>query len=225
MLPALKRTLKRQKELMKTSNLKYEITDIAHEAYPFLHRIRALRDIGETVKAGDLGGFVESESNLSVDPDDDAWVFDDAIAAGDAYVDQNSSLRDTAIACDSAYVSHGSVLSGHSRAEDNVYLRGGVMNSSARASGFAQLVSAPSQFGTPLLSGHCQVYGIIRGDVRITGSAVVLPGEEVLNDTKDTFILTDKGRSIVRGRDRDAICPCREPPVQEKKPKKRGMER
>mgnify|MGYP007086055088 CR=1 FL=1 len=44
---------------MKTSNKKYEITDIAHETYPFLHRIRALRDIGENVKAGDLGGFVE----------------------------------------------------------------------------------------------------------------------------------------------------------------------
>ena len=33
---------------MKTSNKKYEITDIAHETYPFLHRIRALRDIGST---------------------------------------------------------------------------------------------------------------------------------------------------------------------------------
>ena len=225
MLPAMRRIGKAKKELIKTSNLKYEITDIPHETYPFLHRIRALRDIGKTVKAGDLGGFVESESNLSVDPDDDAWIFDDAIAAGDAYVDQNSCLRDAAIACDSAYVSHGSVLSDHARAEDSAYLRGGVMNSSARASGFAQLVSAPNQFGTPLLSGHCQVYGIIRGDVRITGSAVVLPGEEILNDTKDTFVLTDKGRSIVRGRGRDMICPSREPPVQVKKPKERGLER
>ena len=28
-----------------TTNQKYEITEIAHEKYPFLHRIRALRDI------------------------------------------------------------------------------------------------------------------------------------------------------------------------------------
>ena len=34
---------------MKTSNKKYEITDIVHETYPFLHRVRALRDIGENV--------------------------------------------------------------------------------------------------------------------------------------------------------------------------------
>lgn len=39
---------------MNPDNKKYEITDIAHEKYPFLHRIRALRDIGPTVKSGDL---------------------------------------------------------------------------------------------------------------------------------------------------------------------------
>ena len=50
------------------SNQKYEITDIAHEEYPFLHRIRALRDICGEICAGDIGGFVESESNLSAGP-------------------------------------------------------------------------------------------------------------------------------------------------------------
>ena len=85
---------------MKTSNKKYEITDIAHETYPFLHRIRALRDIGENVKAGDLGGFVEGEHNLETELSDSAWIFDDAIACGSAYVNQDSSLHNTAIACD-----------------------------------------------------------------------------------------------------------------------------
>lgn len=50
------------------SNQKYEITDMAHEEYPFLHRIRALRDICGEIRAGDIGGFVESESNLSAGP-------------------------------------------------------------------------------------------------------------------------------------------------------------
>ena len=44
---------------------KYEITNIAHPRYPWLHRIRALRDVREDVHAGDLGGFVQSEENLS----------------------------------------------------------------------------------------------------------------------------------------------------------------
>ena len=82
----------------KTSNLKYEITDITHEEYPFLHRIRALQDVGDQVKAGDLGGFVEGESNLATDPSDCAWIFDDAIAAGNAYVDMGSYLRKNAAA-------------------------------------------------------------------------------------------------------------------------------
>lgn len=99
------------------SNSKYEITDIAHKTYPFLHRIRALQDIGDWAKAGDLGGFVESESNLAVDPDDAAWIFNDAIACGSAYVDQDSILMNDAIACDRAYVSYGSALYGSARVE------------------------------------------------------------------------------------------------------------
>ena len=86
------------------SNQKYEITDMAHEEYPFLHRIRALRDICGEIRAGDIGGFVESESNLSAEPGDCAWIFDDAIAAGDAYVDRDACLRGDAIACDRAYI-------------------------------------------------------------------------------------------------------------------------
>lgn len=79
----------------KTSNLKYEITDITHEEYPFLHRIRALQDVGDQVKAGDLGGFVEGESNLATDPSNCAWIFDDAIAAGNAYREMMKTKLET----------------------------------------------------------------------------------------------------------------------------------
>jgi len=49
-----------------------------------LHRIRALRDFG-SVKAGDLGGWIESELNLS--HEGDCWV------SGNAKVyEENKSL-------------------------------------------------------------------------------------------------------------------------------------
>ena len=115
-----------------TSNQKYEITEISHEKYPFLHRIRALRDVSAEVRAGDLGGFVESESNLSSEPDDTAWIFDDAIACNDAYVDKGAVLRGEVVVCDNAYISMGAVLSGHARVEDNAYVRGAVLNASVR---------------------------------------------------------------------------------------------
>lgn len=128
-------------------------------------------------------------------------------------------------ACDNAYVSHGSVLSNHARAEDDAYLRGAVMNGSARVSGCARSSACRVSSERPLLSGHCQVYGSVRGDVRVTGTAVILPGEEILNDTKDTFVLTDTGRSVIRGRDRECLASSQTPPAKEKKPKKWGMER
>ncbi|WP_375684840.1 hypothetical protein [Bartonella sp. AP1QHHD] len=63
---------------------KYELTD---ETIEFdrktLHRIRALRDLGD-VKKGDLGGYIEKEDNLS--HDGNCWVGDDAKVYGYAKV-------------------------------------------------------------------------------------------------------------------------------------------
>ena len=229
---------------MKTSNKKYEITDIVHETYPFLHRVRALRDIGENVKAGDLGGFVEGEHNLETELSDSAWIFDDAIACGSAYVNQDSSLHNTAIACgsayvnqdsslhntaiacDHAYVSCGSALYGQARAEDDAYLRGAVMCGNAYASGFAQIICGPDKFKPPILSGHCKVCGSVRGNVKVCGAGAVLPGEEILNDLKDiTVLISDSGRRILRGTVKDTLRPRKEHAPQKEKSKKRGMER
>lgn len=138
------------------TNQKYEITDIVHGEYPFLHRVRALRDIGTNVKAGDLGGFVEHEGNLSFEPGDDAWVCDEAIAAGDSVVEKGSVLRGRAVVCGSACVSHGSVLFGDARAEDDAYLRGATMWGCARASGASVTVASPDDPArAPRLSGKC----------------------------------------------------------------------
>ena len=57
---------------------KYEITDIVNPFYPELHRIRALRQVGSDVPRGALGGFVQSESNLSQDKDE-AWLYGESI--------------------------------------------------------------------------------------------------------------------------------------------------
>ncbi|MFQ9640590.1 MAG: hypothetical protein ACLRYZ_01975, partial [Coprococcus phoceensis] len=48
-----------------------------------LFRIKALIEFGN-VKAGELGGFVEKEENLS--QDGNAWVYDNARVYGDACV-------------------------------------------------------------------------------------------------------------------------------------------
>ena len=59
-----------------------------------LFKIRALVDFttkwGETVHAGDLGGYLEKEENLS--HDGDAWVFGNAKVYGDAWVYGNAKV-------------------------------------------------------------------------------------------------------------------------------------
>lgn len=46
-------------------------------------RIKAIKDFG-LVKAGDIGGWIETEKNLDVSGD--AWVYGDALVSGSAWV-------------------------------------------------------------------------------------------------------------------------------------------
>ena len=67
-------------------NAKYELvlTDTKQHFGKTLYRIRALVEIGAIVSAGDLGGYVEYEKNLSLSGD--AWVSGDAQVYGNAQV-------------------------------------------------------------------------------------------------------------------------------------------
>ena len=63
---------------------KFELTaDRIEEKGVTLHRIKALIDFGD-VKAGELGGYVEKEENLS--QYGNAWVYRHAKVFGNAYI-------------------------------------------------------------------------------------------------------------------------------------------
>lgn len=63
---------------------KYKLTEETLEIDGHvLNRIIALRDFGE-VKKGDLGGFIEKESNLAHDWN--CWIYNDAVVRDDAMV-------------------------------------------------------------------------------------------------------------------------------------------
>ena len=59
-----------------------------------LRRIQALKTFGR-VHAGDIGGFVEGEQNLS--HEGKAWVCDNAVASGDAAVCDDAVVRGNAV--------------------------------------------------------------------------------------------------------------------------------
>lgn len=69
---------------------KYELTDETIEVYgTALHRIKALKDFGN-VKKGELGGYVESERNLS--QEGNCWVYDNARVYSNAEVCGNAEV-------------------------------------------------------------------------------------------------------------------------------------
>ena len=71
-------------------NKKYEFTGVTKETWAgTLHQIRAIRDF-RNVKAGDIGGWIEKEENLS--HDGDCWVYGDARVFGDAVVYGNARV-------------------------------------------------------------------------------------------------------------------------------------
>lgn len=205
---------------MNPKNDKYEITDIAHEKSPFLHRIRALRDIGDQVQAGELGGFVESERNLSFEPEDDAWIFDEAIACNDAYVDQDAVLLETAVVCDKAYVSQGAMLCMSARAEDESYVRGAVLTDNVRVAGAGMVLADPDSGKIPIVRDQCVIYGTIMGDVRVGGGTVVFSQEAIRNDTRDTWMIQDGKRMVERNMDRIELTPLKTGSVKKRQTKK-----
>lgn len=79
---------------------KYELTDETIEVYgTALHRIKALKDFGN-VKKGELGGYVESERNLS--QEGNCWVHGNAEVFGNAEVHGNARVFGNAEVCGNA---------------------------------------------------------------------------------------------------------------------------
>lgn len=178
-------------------NTKYKITDIAHPEYPKLHRIKALCDIGQFVKAGELGGYVEKEENLSFVPEDSAWIYDNAICCDDALVEKGASLQNQAVACDRAMLTSGAELFDDSRAEDDVYIKGGRLFEHSRAAGPALIIIGEYKDDIPSLSGTSVVYGRVRGNVHLKGSTVVLPGENLYMPNRDKLEIDSGVRKVI----------------------------
>lgn len=108
-----------------TPSKKYEITDIAHPKDPSLHRIRALQRVSETVGPGTLGGYVQSEENLSQE-NDDAWIYGDAVCCEKAFVSGNAFLTGQARVSGTALVAGTAEVGGQARVCDYAVVAGAV---------------------------------------------------------------------------------------------------
>lgn len=132
-----------------------------------LYRIRALCDIPQyDVRAGDLGGWVEGEHNLSQDCSYEAWVggnacvFDHAQVAGHALVCDNAAVYGSARVLTCACVCGGARVTGSATVKDNAVVSGSAkvsgnawVRDNARVYGFAEVHSRAS------VSGVAHVHG------------------------------------------------------------------
>ena len=180
----------------KGTNLKYEITEISHPKYPWLHRIRALRDVGKDVHAGDLGGYVQSAENLT--QEGSCWLSGDAIACEDALVSQHALVSDQAVIRGSAYVGDSSRIEDHVVVEDHAIVTAGCVELNARISGNAKIGANLVTKHFPLITQDAIVYGEVRGKVDVCGHSVILPGAKIDMPTNDTLRIEDNKVSILR---------------------------
>ncbi|MFT0547011.1 hypothetical protein ACMHYO_11820 [Allopusillimonas ginsengisoli] len=113
-----------------------------------LTRIRALVDIPlHRVKAGDLGGFVESEGNLS--HDGQAWI------GGGASVYEQGRVQDNALAAGSSMVFGNARLGGSARIYDYAQMSGQArLYGQARMSGSACMTDDAEAFGNSAIGGN-----------------------------------------------------------------------
>ena len=182
---------------------KYEVTDIAHPDYPWLHRIRALRDVGNDVHKGDLGGFVQGEDNLS--QQGDCWLFGDAIVCEEALASQDARICESVVIRSSALVSGKVCINGNVVVEDHAIVMAGTISGDCFISGNACLAENRKTGAAPTVIGQAAVYGTVCGSVLVSGSSVILPGIRIDMPTLDVLEIKDGQTRIHRSKSSQQI--------------------
>ena len=155
---------------------KYELTNETKTLAggTVLHRIRALRDIPRFgVKAGELGGFVEGENNLS--QDGDAWVY------GDAEVSDNAKVYGKALVYGKAKVFGNAEVSGDAKVYGDAKVFGNAcVYDNACVYGDAEVYGNAKVYGKAWVSGKAWVYGnaCVYGNAKVYGDAEVENGHD-----------------------------------------------
>jgi carbonic anhydrase/acetyltransferase-like protein (isoleucine patch superfamily) len=171
-----------------------------------LTRIRALRDF-KYVKAGDLGGWLQSEANL--DHSGDAWVTDNASVcdiariSGNALISGNAIVAHWARVSDNAHVSSNAWILYNAQISDNVYIYGHtIMSGESQAGGDARIFGNTQVYGNALISGDVHVGGNVRlstGALIQTQSDYLVVGPLVDKIAYTTFYNARDGVRVVYG--------------------------
>ena len=151
---------------------KYELTEETKRMFGrTLHRIRAVRDFGD-VHAGDLGGWIAKEDNLS--HSGSAWVYEEAMVFDDAKVRSDAKVRGAAVVFNNAIIDEEAEISGDAVVSGNAHIWG-----QAKIAGNARVTDHAHVWGQAQVDG----YAGIGGNARIAGDTVVCGGAKLFDNT------------------------------------------
>ena len=147
-----------------------------------LYRIEATKDIEKFgVKAGDLGGYIEKEDNLS----GNAWVSGDALVYGNARVYGDALVYGNARVYGDAEVYGNAEVYGDAEVYGNARVYGdALVYGNAWVSGDALVYENALVYGKAWVYGDAEVYGNawVYGDAEVYGNAWVYGDARVSGD-------------------------------------------
>lgn len=155
-----------------------------------LYRIKALRSFNG-VKAGDLGGWVESEANLS--QSGNAWVNDNAMVYGDAVICKNAQVCDNAQVFEDAEVCDDAKVYGKALVYDEAKIYGSAeVFGSAQVYERAEIYDDAKVYDNAMVHDSAQVFGNahVYGNASILGVAMIFDNAKVCN----TAIICDSAK-------------------------------
>lgn len=149
-----------------------------------LYQIRALVNF-ENIKAGDLGGYIEKEENLS--QDDIAWVFNNACVYDNAQVHGNAQVFDNVLIYGNAQVY------GTARVYDDVQIYG-----NAQVYGNARVCDDVWILDDALIFGDAWAYGIacICGDACVCSDSDYICFKGFGSENRNTTMFRTKNGDV-----------------------------
>lgn len=178
-------------------------------------QIQALSDVvtdptkGDLVFAGDFGGFIEKEDNLSYEANDFSWVYDDSVVMGDSRIQGNAVVAYDSIVKGNSVIDeassvfvNGTVVD--SKVTGNSHISNGeVLESSIHKSRVSGFIKGSNVYGD-LRGAHVYNSVVIDSEVgssdithgsRVVGSKVF---GSVVNDSKVNDSSLSKGAQLER---------------------------
>ncbi len=168
---------------MKNEGKKYELTDITKTCLGHkLYRIRALRNISNDVKAGDLGGWVESEYNLS--QEGECWIYDEGIAIGLGKIMMDAKVRDYGVVRGSATVKDHACIYDHAAVDGMTTISNrGIVNKYAHVHNLAKIEGLVTDQAYVISKAIIHEQAEVRDNTIVDGDVVVGEGVVVCGVT------------------------------------------